>query len=31
VREAAAQGAQFILTPECTNVLQKDRAKLLPP
>ena len=30
VREAAARGAQFILTPECTNVLQKDRAKLLP-
>jgi predicted amidohydrolase len=30
VREAAAQGAQFILTPECTNVLQKDRTKLLP-
>ena len=30
VREAAAQGAQFILTPECTNVLQKDRVKLLP-
>ena len=30
VRDAAAQGAQFILTPECTNVLQKDRAKLLP-
>jgi deaminated glutathione amidase len=30
VREAVAQGAQFILTPECTNVLQKDRAKLLP-
>jgi predicted amidohydrolase len=30
VREAAAQGAQFILTPECTNVLQKDREKLLP-
>jgi predicted amidohydrolase len=30
VREAAGQGAQFILTPECTNVLQKDRAKLLP-
>jgi predicted amidohydrolase len=30
VREAAEQGAQFILTPECTNVLQKDRAKLLP-
>jgi predicted amidohydrolase len=30
VREAAAQGAKFILTPECTNVLQKDREKLLP-
>jgi predicted amidohydrolase len=30
VREAAARGAQFILTPECTNVLQKDRARLLP-
>ena len=30
VREAAGQGAQFILTPECTNVLQKDRTKLLP-
>lgn len=30
VREAAGQGARFILTPECTNVLQKDRAKLLP-
>ena len=30
VREAIAGGAQFVLTPECTNVLQKDRAKLLP-
>ncbi|MBO9709229.1 MAG: carbon-nitrogen hydrolase family protein [Caulobacter sp.] len=30
VREAARQGARFILTPECTNVLQKDRARLLP-
>lgn len=30
VREAAARGAKFILTPECTNVLQKDRARLLP-
>lgn len=30
VREAAAQGARFILTPEGTNVLQKDRARLLP-
>ena len=30
VREAAAQGARFILTPEGTNVLQKDRTRLLP-
>jgi predicted amidohydrolase len=30
VREAAGQGARFILTPECTNVLQKDRTRLLP-
>jgi predicted amidohydrolase len=30
VRRAAEQGAQFILTPEGTNVLQKDRAKLMP-
>lgn len=30
IREAAAQGARFILTPEGANVLQKDRAKLLP-
>ncbi|WP_419252312.1 carbon-nitrogen hydrolase family protein [Caulobacter sp. ErkDOM-YI] len=30
VREAAAQGARFILTPEGSNVLQKDRARLLP-
>jgi predicted amidohydrolase len=30
VREAAAQGARFILTPEGTNVLQKDRERLLP-
>jgi predicted amidohydrolase len=30
VREAAAQGARLILTPEGTNVLQKDRSKLLP-
>jgi predicted amidohydrolase len=30
VRQAAAQGAQFILTPEGTNILQKDRAKLMP-
>ena len=30
IREAAGQGARFILTPECTNVLQKDRTRLLP-
>lgn len=30
VREAIAGGAQFVLTPECTNVVQKDRARLLP-
>ena len=30
VRDAAAQGARFILTPEGTNILQKDRETLLP-
>lgn len=30
VREAAAAGARLIATPEGTNVLQKDKAKLLP-
>lgn len=30
VREAAGQGARLILTPEGTNLLQKDRARLLP-
>src|SRR3990167_2015744 len=30
VRQAIGEGAQFVLTPECTNVLQKDSAKLLP-
>lgn len=30
VREAAGAGATFIATPEGTNVLQKDRAVLLP-
>jgi predicted amidohydrolase len=30
VREAAAAGAQFVATPEGTNVLQKDREVLLP-
>ncbi|THD83338.1 MAG: carbon-nitrogen hydrolase family protein [Phenylobacterium sp.] len=30
VREAAAQGATFIATPEGSNILQKDRAKLFP-
>ncbi len=29
VRQAAAEGARFIATPEGTNVLQRDRAKLL--
>jgi deaminated glutathione amidase len=30
VRQAIGEGAQFVLTPECTNVLQKDRSRLLP-
>ncbi|MDR3506745.1 MAG: carbon-nitrogen hydrolase family protein [Caulobacteraceae bacterium] len=30
IRQAAAQGAQLILTPEGTNILQRDRAVLLP-
>jgi len=30
VREAAAQGATFIATPEGANILQKDKAALLP-
>ena len=30
VREAAAQGATFIATPEGTNILQKDKAALAP-
>lgn len=30
VREAIAGGARFVLTPECTNVVQKDRSLLLP-
>lgn len=30
VREAAAGGARFIVTPEGTNILQKDREVLLP-
>ena len=30
VKEAAAAGARFILTPEGTNILQKDREQLLP-
>jgi predicted amidohydrolase len=29
IREAADRGAEFILTPEGTNVLQQDRAELL--
>jgi predicted amidohydrolase len=30
IRQAAGEGARFIVTPEGTNLLQKDRAKLLP-
>ncbi|WP_421932752.1 carbon-nitrogen hydrolase family protein [Phenylobacterium sp.] len=30
VREAAARGATFIATPEGSNILQKDKAALLP-
>jgi len=30
VRKAAASGATLILTPECSNILQRDRAKLFP-
>lgn len=30
VREAATGGARLIVTPEATNLLQKDRAKLFP-
>ena len=30
IREAAGQGAQLIVTPEGTNILQKDRELLLP-
>jgi len=30
VREAAAQGATFILTPEGTNILDRNRDRLLP-
>jgi predicted amidohydrolase len=30
VREAAAAGAELIVTPEGTNVLQKDKARLAP-
>lgn len=30
VREAAAQGARLVLTPEGTNLLQRDREALLP-
>ena len=30
VREAAAEGARLVLTPEGTNLLQRDRAALLP-
>ena len=30
IRQAAGEGARLILTPEGTNILQRDRAKLLP-
>jgi predicted amidohydrolase len=30
VREAADRGAELIVTPEATNVLERDRAKLFP-
>ncbi len=30
VREAAAQGAAFVATPEGTNILQRDKTALLP-
>jgi len=30
VKDAAAQGARLVLTPEGTNILQKDREQLLP-
>ena len=30
VRRAAGEGARLVLTPEATNVLQRDRAALLP-
>ncbi len=30
IRQAAAQGATFILTPEGSNILQRDKAALLP-
>jgi deaminated glutathione amidase len=28
IREAAAQGARLIVTPECSNICQRDRARL---
>ena len=30
IRQAATDGASFIATPEGTNILQKDKAALLP-
>ncbi len=30
IREAAAAGAEFILTPEGTNILQRDKVQLMP-
>ena len=30
IRDAAADGARLIVTPECSNIVQRDRAKLFP-
>jgi predicted amidohydrolase len=30
IRQAVADGAQLVLTPEASNILQKDRAQLMP-
>ncbi len=30
IRAAAADGARLIVTPECSNIVQRDRAKLFP-
>ena len=30
VRQAAGEGARLVLTPECTNIVQRDRTKMTP-